>query len=44
MDKLKDFGVHYKSYYKLEVSFFKSELDKKLLEVLWNKYWIGTLS
>jgi len=28
----------------LEVSHFKSTLDAKLLEALWNKYWVGTLS
>ena len=32
------------SYYSLEVSYFKSALDRKLLESLWNKYWVNTLS
>ena len=27
LDKIEDFGVHYKSYYSLEVSFFKNTLD-----------------
>ncbi|KYO26003.1 protein phosphatase 1 regulatory subunit 42 [Alligator mississippiensis] len=27
-----------------EVSYFKSSLDRKLLELLWNKYWVNTLS
>ena len=31
-------------YYSLEVSYFKSSLDRKLLEMLWNKYWVNTLS
>jgi hypothetical protein len=31
-------------YYTLEVSYFKSALDRKLLENLWNKYWVNTLS
>lgn len=31
-------------YYALEVSYFKSSLDRKLLELLWNKYWVNTLS
>ncbi|KAI9271453.1 JAB1/Mov34/MPN/PAD-1 ubiquitin protease-domain-containing protein [Sporodiniella umbellata] len=44
LDKIEDFGVHAKSYYSLEVSHFKSKLDEKLLEVLWNKYWVNTLS
>lgn len=43
-DKLADFGVHANEYYKLEISYFKSSLDAKLLELLWNKYWVSTLS
>ena len=31
-------------YYSLEVAYFKSALDRKLLEMLWNKYWVNTLS
>ena len=31
-------------YYPLDVSFFKSSLDSHLLALLWNKYWISTLS
>lgn len=42
--KIEDFGVHADSYYPLEVSHFKSSLDTKLLEALWNKYWVTTLS
>ncbi|KAI7887452.1 Mov34-domain-containing protein [Lichtheimia hyalospora FSU 10163] len=44
LSKIEDFGVHAKSYYSLEVSHFKSTLDTQLLEVLWNKYWVNTLS
>lgn len=44
MDKVKDFGVHANRYYQLEVSYFKSNLDSNLLELLWNKYWVNTLS
>ncbi|CAF4935376.1 unnamed protein product, partial [Rotaria sp. Silwood1] len=44
LNKTQDFGVHYKKYYSLEVSFFKSSLDKRLLEDLWNRYWVSTLS
>ncbi|CAF5168628.1 unnamed protein product, partial [Rotaria sp. Silwood1] len=43
LNKTQDFGVHYKKYYSLEVSFFKSSLDKRLLEHLWNRYWVSTL-
>lgn len=36
--------MHCKQYYSLEVSYFKSTLDRKLLDSLWNKYWVNTLS
>ncbi|KAI9667196.1 MAG: COP9 signalosome catalytic subunit rri1 [Bathelium mastoideum] len=42
--KIEDFGAHSSKYYSLQISHFKSTLDSKLLEVLWNKYWVGTLS
>ncbi|KAF2236244.1 COP9 signalosome complex subunit 5 [Viridothelium virens] len=42
--KIEDFGAHSSKYYSLEISHFKSTLDTKLLESLWNKYWVGTLS
>lgn len=42
--KVEDFGAYASHYYSLEVSHFKSTLDAKLLESLWNKYWVGTLS
>ncbi|XP_011297758.1 COP9 signalosome complex subunit 5 [Fopius arisanus] len=44
LNKIEDFGVHCKQYYPLEVSYFKSSLDKRILESLWNKYWVNTLS
>lgn len=44
MAKAQDFGAHADRYYSLEVSHFKSTLDSKLLEALWNKYWVQTLS
>ncbi|KAJ3158021.1 COP9 signalosome complex subunit 5a [Geranomyces variabilis] len=44
LDKIEDFGVHAKQYYPLEISYFKSQLDTKLLEMLWHKYWVNTLS
>ena len=28
----------------MEVSYFKSVLDSHLLDLLWNKYWVNTLS
>ena len=42
--KIEDFGAHSSRYYALEVSHFKSSLDSHLLELLWNKYWVSTLS
>jgi len=44
LNKIEDFGVHCKEYYSLEMSYFKSSWDKRLLESLWNKYWVSTLS
>ena len=44
LNKIEDFGVHCKQYYTLDVSYFKSSLDNKLLDSLWNKYWLNTLS
>nr|CAG4647944.1 EOG090X078Z [Moina brachiata]SVE93044.1 EOG090X078Z [Moina brachiata] len=44
LNKIEDFGVHCKQYYSLEVSYFKSALDRRLLDSLWNKYWVSTLS
>eukprot|EP00178_Gracilaria_changii_P012727 TRINITY_DN35960_c0_g1_i1.p1 TRINITY_DN35960_c0_g1~~TRINITY_DN35960_c0_g1_i1.p1 ORF type:complete len:316 (-),score=45.34 TRINITY_DN35960_c0_g1_i1:25-972(-) len=43
-DKIEDFGVHANQYYSLDVSYYKSSLDSKILELLWNKYWVNTLS
>ncbi|TKR81244.1 hypothetical protein L596_015148 [Steinernema carpocapsae] len=44
LNKIEDFGVHCKQYYSLEVSYFKSSLDTKMLEALWNTYWVNTLA
>lgn len=44
LEKIEDFGVHCRQYYTLEVSYFKSSLDSHLLDLLWNKYWVNTLS
>lgn len=44
LSKIEDFGVHCRQYYPLEISYFKSSLDTHLLELLWNKYWVNTLS
>ncbi|KJA26913.1 hypothetical protein HYPSUDRAFT_36079 [Hypholoma sublateritium FD-334 SS-4] len=44
LSKIEDFGVHANQYYQLEVEVFKSTLDNDLLSMLWNKYWVNTLS
>jgi COP9 signalosome complex subunit 5 len=42
--KVEDFGMHHDRYYSIPVSYFKSSLDNTIIETLWNKYWIDTLS
>lgn len=42
--KVDDFGAHANRYYALEVEHFRSTLDSRLLELLWNKYWVQTLA
>lgn len=44
LHKIEDFGVHANQYYQLDVQIFKSSLDAELLGLLWNKYWVNTLS
>ncbi|KAM7265601.1 hypothetical protein ACFE04_003284 [Oxalis oulophora] len=44
LNKIEDFGVHCKQYYSLDITYFKSLLDSHLLDLLWNKYWVNTLS
>jgi COP9 signalosome complex subunit 5 len=44
LNKIEDFGVHANQYYQLDVEIFKSSLDNDLLAMLWNKYWVNTLS
>lgn len=44
LGKVEDFGAHANQYYALDVSHFKSTLDSEILSLLWNKYWVATLS
>lgn len=44
LNKAEDFGAHASRYYALEVTHYKSTLDSHILELLWNKYWVQTLS
>mmetsp|Transcript_84107 Transcript_84107/g.223266 ORF Transcript_84107/g.223266 Transcript_84107/m.223266 type:complete len:372 (-) Transcript_84107:319-1434(-) len=43
-DKIEDFGVHAKKYYQIPIEIFKNSMDNSILELLWNKYWIDTIS
>ncbi|ROT38476.1 COP9 signalosome complex subunit 5 [Sodiomyces alkalinus F11] len=42
--KAAEFGAHASKYYSLEVSHYKSTLEARMLELLWHKYWVQTLS
>ena len=44
LSKMEDFGAYANQYYQLEISYFKSSLDTSLMDLLWNKYWVDTLS
>ncbi|KIY49923.1 Mov34-domain-containing protein [Fistulina hepatica ATCC 64428] len=44
LSKIEDFGAYANQYYQLPVEIFKSSLDNELLGLLWNKYWVNTLS
>jgi len=44
LSKIEDFGAHANSYYPLEIEHFKSSADSKILDLLWEKYWVMTLS
>ena len=43
VNKSEDFGAHADRYYQLEITHYKSSLDTRILESLWNKYWVSTL-
>lgn len=44
LEKIEDFGVHADAYHPIPITIFKSKLDDELLGMLWNKYWVNTLS
>jgi COP9 signalosome complex subunit 5 len=44
LTKVTEFGAHADKYYALRVEQFRSGLDGRLLERLWNKYWVQTLA
>jgi COP9 signalosome complex subunit 5 len=43
-DKVKELGAHFHRYYELPITVFRSETDAVELDLLWNKYWMKTLS
>lgn len=38
-DKIKDFGTHYKEYYKLEMEFFMTSTESDLINICWTRFW-----
>lgn len=44
LTKAKDYGAHANKYYPLTVEHFRSTLDGRLLDRLWDKYWVQTLA
>lgn len=44
LGKAEDFGAHANQYYSLATTHYKSTLDNDILSLLWNKYWVATLS
>lgn len=43
-NKVEEYGVYLNRYYEVPVSYFRSEADSTELDLLWNKYWMKTLS
>lgn len=43
-DKKKDFGLHLNRYYQLQTEIFYSSMDNQLLQILWHKYWVNTIT
>ena len=37
-------GVRVCRYYQLSVELFKTSLDTQLINLLWSKYWVNTLT
>ena len=38
-DKIKDFGLHYKKYYALDIEYFMSSKDAEIVEFGFNNFW-----
>jgi COP9 signalosome complex subunit 5 len=44
MSKVLEFGAHFKEYYEVPIHVYRSTADAVELDLLWNKYWMQTLS
>ena len=44
LSKIEDFGVHADAYYRLSTSTFQSSVDSRIIDYLWSKEWVSTLS
>ena len=42
--KIEEFGLHASEYYELDVDLFKSSVDTQLINLLWSKYWVNSLT
>lgn len=42
--KIEEFGAHFAKYYEVPITIFRSNADARELDLLWNKYWMQTLS
>jgi len=42
--KIEEFGAHFNSYYQVPITVFRSTADAEQLNLLWNQYWMQTLS
>lgn len=42
--KIQEFGAHFAKYYEVPIHVYRSESDATELNLLWNKYWMQTLS
>ena len=44
LDKVRDFGMHAKRYYSLDVEYYSSPLDQMVIDDVWKSYWADVLS
>lgn len=42
-DKIKDFGLQYKKYYKLDTTFYMNQKDNEIIEHCWSQFWKSIL-